>query len=137
MRHSISEINIEFATATCSICGINTPLKPNYRGGFRCRNKFNEQRNLGRATGTHTRKQYQIEKKYDGVVRSEIVAKLLPAQNGRCAICKEFFTGTPNVDHDHQTGVVRGLLCHGCNVGIGFLKDDIRLLKSAIVYLSV
>lgn len=39
-------------------------------------------------------------------------------------------------DHDHKTGLHRGWLCHYCNVGIGFLKDDISILKSAIMYLT-
>jgi hypothetical protein len=63
---------------------------------------------------------------------------LLASQNGACAICH----GSPpvgkslNVDHDHDTGIVRGLLCTPCNTGLGFFKDRIRLLAAAIVYLQ-
>jgi len=39
-------------------------------------------------------------------------------------------------DHDHETGVVRGRLCHSCNVGIGMLGDTIEGLESAIRYLQ-
>jgi hypothetical protein len=38
-------------------------------------------------------------------------------------------------DNCHSTGVVRGLLCHSCNLGIGHLKDDVRLVESALRYL--
>lgn len=40
------------------------------------------------------------------------------------------------VDHCHDTGKVRGLLCFNCNVGIGSLQDDIEMLRKAIKYLE-
>ena len=40
------------------------------------------------------------------------------------------------IDHCHQTGQIRGLLCNKCNRGIGFLQDDIALLQNAIQYLK-
>lgn len=62
--------------------------------------------------------------------------RLFNAQNGVCAICKEQDTQKLAIDHDHKTGDVRGLLCRACNTGIGLLKDDAQLLKSAIDYLQ-
>jgi hypothetical protein len=64
---------------------------------------------------------------------------MLEAQNGQCAICGTTSTGNRkafHVDHDHETGEVRGLLCGNCNSGIGNLRDDIGLLKRAIQYLE-
>ena len=63
--------------------------------------------------------------------------ELLEKQNGVCAICggksgKRSFS----VDHDHTNGKVRGLLCRGCNVGIGNLNDDPELLEKAIQYIK-
>ena len=59
-------------------------------------------------------------------------------QNGVCAIC-----GQPNnngkrldVDHNHDSGKVRGLLCNSCNRGIGYLKDDAEVLLKAAEYLN-
>lgn len=60
-------------------------------------------------------------------------------QGGKCAICKTTKTGrTKNfaVDHNHETGAVRSLLCTTCNTGIGHLKDDPALLRAAADYLE-
>lgn len=70
--------------------------------------------------------------------------KLLAKQKGGCAICKSKIPGSRKgktfkrfvVDHDHQTGTVRGLLCSKCNTSIGMLNDDINLLQAACRYLK-
>jgi predicted nucleic acid-binding Zn ribbon protein len=66
--------------------------------------------------------------------------RLLVAQEGRCAICGATEPGGRggrfHVDHDHATGRVRGLLCHGCNVGIGMLHDDPAVMRAAISYVE-
>lgn len=60
-------------------------------------------------------------------------------QNFSCAICGKHELQNKNkklfVDHDHDTGKVRELLCHGCNTGIGLLQDDVELLQKALDYL--
>jgi len=68
--------------------------------------------------------------------------ELKVAQKGKCAICRSGPGGMSNskfrlnVDHDHKTGQIRGLLCGSCNVGIGHLKDNIKFLYAAIKYLK-
>jgi hypothetical protein len=60
-------------------------------------------------------------------------------QNGCCAICNKHqseLSKTLSVDHCHITGEVRGLLCNGCNRGMGMLGDNIQILKNAVKYLS-
>ncbi len=59
---------------------------------------------------------------------------LLTSQNGTCAICGTAETQL-KVDHNHQTGKVRGLLCHLCNAMIGCAREDIDILASAAAYL--
>lgn len=54
-------------------------------------------------------------------------------QGGRCAVCGE--EKKLHVDHCHDTGKVRGMLCFACNTGIGKLKDDPDLLLAAHRYL--
>jgi hypothetical protein len=60
-------------------------------------------------------------------------------QNNVCAICGKEETEKNNklsIDHDHETGMVRNLLCHKCNRGLGSFNDDIEILKNAVAYLS-
>lgn len=64
--------------------------------------------------------------------------EMYKSQEGLCAIC-----GNPPkmgqrlyVDHNHNTGEVRALLCQLCNSGLGSFKENIKLLSSAITYLE-
>jgi hypothetical protein len=72
-------------------------------------------------------------------------AYMLAKQRGVCAICKKEETiiskktNKPRdlvIDHCHTTGKVRGLLCGGCNSGIGMLRDSDEALWNAIIYLK-
>ena len=67
------------------------------------------------------------------------VEDLLQNQNGCCSICKlPVGFGGPTgatVDHDHATGIVRGILCQQCNIALGAVKDSVDILESAIKYL--
>ena len=63
--------------------------------------------------------------------------QILEEQNNGCAICLRPFLKTPHIDHNHETGMFRGLLCRPCNTGIGFLGDDPEILKRAVAYLQV
>lgn len=63
---------------------------------------------------------------------------MLDAQHGRCMVCDDVLDGgkATHVDHCHDTGVVRALLCGHCNKGIGSLRDDPSLLRTAAAYLD-
>lgn len=64
---------------------------------------------------------------------------MLAEQGGGCAICGVEFGDKGGrrlaVDHCHDTGAVRGLLCSNCNQGLGKFGDDIARLERAIMYL--
>lgn len=60
---------------------------------------------------------------------------MFKVQGGRCAICLDPARSRLYVDHCHDSGDVRGLLCHSCNTGLGAFKDDIHILSNAGVYL--
>ena len=67
---------------------------------------------------------------------------LFQEQEGLCAICEMPGQRTANrdfalvVDHDHETGLVRGLLCYPCNMGLGGLGDSAADLQRALRYLE-
>jgi hypothetical protein len=72
-------------------------------------------------------------------VTSELYTEFLNLHDDKCAICKK--TTKENhkslaIDHDHKTMKIRGLLCNRCNLGIGYLEDNVAFLKSAIEYIN-
>ena len=83
-----------------------------------------------------------------GITRSDFL-KLFELQKERCAICGKKLklqrarrtdsrreAANPYIDHNHKTGKIRGLLCHGCNTGLGMFGESIESLRSAIAYLA-
>jgi hypothetical protein len=93
-----------------------------------------------KAWAAHIRRTYGLT--------AEEYAVMHDRQGGVCAICglPERFRGGRvkggskvmrlAIDHDHNTGKVRGLLCKACNIGIGTLNHDIEILKNAMAYLQ-
>jgi hypothetical protein len=96
-----------------------------------CTRKFQQ------TTRTHRSVQNDSLKKRYGITADEF-DRLLKTQNMGCAICKTTNPGRKNfgVDHNHETGEVRGLLCTKCNTGLGALGDSVKTLESAIEYLK-
>lgn len=83
-----------------------------------------------------TRKKNALKRKYG--ITLEQYEIMLVDQGGVCAICGGPHVGTGDayhVDHDHQTGGVRGLLCGTCNTGLGQFKDSSAVMEKAISYL--
>ena len=78
-------------------------------------------------------------KKY-GITEIEL-SQMFADQGGKCSICEAPLgdsyqsSGTYVVDHDHQIGTVRSLLCDACNVGIGKFRDNIDFVQAARQYL--
>lgn len=89
-----------------------------------------------RAADREKQRVYRLKKNFG--IDGDDYASLLTNQGGRCAIC----TGRPRskrlaVDHDHQTGEVRGLLCKRCNHDLlGSAKDTVEILLRAVAYLE-
>lgn len=68
----------------------------------------------------------------------KIYNEMVISQNGVCLICKgpPGGRGSLHVDHCHESGKVRGLLCHYCNISLGSLKENKDTLKNMISYLE-
>jgi hypothetical protein len=81
----------------------------------------------------HDRYWYQVKYRY-GVTKKQVL-KALEKQNGKCGICGRVDRGM-HIDHDHATDEFRGLLCHHCNRGLGYLGDSIEGLERALTYLK-
>jgi uncharacterized protein (DUF924 family) len=62
-------------------------------------------------------------------------AQRLAAQNGVCAVCEgNRSTKALGVDHDHKTGLARGLLCSNCNSALGLMDDNATLIRKLAEY---
>lgn len=73
-------------------------------------------------------------------ITPEQYGAMLQQQDNRCAICRsDKWPGKgsrPHVDHCHDTGKVRGLLCGKCNVALGNMDDDPIRLRAAAAYVE-
>jgi len=87
--------------------------------------------------GKRIKKSYELKRYGMSIEEFEL---LLESQNSKCAICeKGFGEGRREgacVDHCHETGNVRGLLCFLCNVSIGGFRDDPETVMKAAAYLE-
>jgi hypothetical protein len=81
---------------------------------------------LGGWSARHRHTRYGVsQEQYDEMVRR---------QRNCCGICGRKMT-KPNIDHDHATGHVRGLLCWPCNTGIGKFAESVDRLHKAVGWL--
>lgn len=78
---------------------------------------------------------YQLQRNY-GITHDEYMA-MGEAQDWRCASCRNDEPGSAkgwHLDHNHASGVVRGLLCHGCNVAFGMLGESVDRISGLLGY---
>lgn len=127
----MSNINVKSRTGTCSICG-PVDIKKRSATSWRCGNKHRETQRPINWKRNAIRGGY-VANDYDAQERIDRLAK----QDGKCAICSTSITlSSSKMDHCHNTGVVRGLLCNHCNIMLGYAKDSISTLEAAIRYLG-
>lgn len=84
-----------------------------------------------------TQRAYKLKKKFG--LTPEAYATIWNSQGQVCACCGSDTAGGRgafHVDHDHVTGLVRGILCNSCNLGIGHLKDTLDGVRQAVAYLE-
>lgn len=118
----------------------------------KARSRYAENPDLGRSKSKRYRERHRDRLKDEWAAARRIARlasyglspegyeQLLTAQGRCCAICKGtdpgHWSGKFQIDHDHATGAVRGLLCSGCNTGLGLFKDNRVNLAAAIEYLN-
>ncbi|RWO22804.1 endonuclease VII domain-containing protein [Mesorhizobium sp.] len=147
------------STKICSSCNSEKPLslfgrQSGYRDGHRnqcnaCRSrkqaaytktdagKASQKRFVSSAERREKRKWRVRHKKY-GMSRDSF-SEMLLAQNGRCALCSTDKPGSRYgfcIDHCHETGRVRGILCHNCNSALGKLGDTPTSISRALAYVQ-
>ena len=132
----------------CKRCQLEKPLDAfSLHSGFKdgrnsvckeCKNKVAKQtyqRDPARILEKQRRRRRRETLRRYGITETEYTV-LFESQDGVCAICgKAQFYRPLAVDHDHKTGVIRGLLCDRCNWVIGLLKDDPTILERGATYL--
>jgi hypothetical protein len=106
---------------------------------------YQKRRRAGRdLDGKRAEKNYQLLYKFN--ITLDEYEELLVKQDHQCAICgcadgsdkhNGLRTKQLSVDHDHTTGIVRGLLCNDCNRAIGQMQDNAELLRRAATYLEL
>lgn len=81
------------------------------------------------------RREHQLRQKY-GLTQAAVEA-MIAGQGGVCAICglEEWGKKGPMVDHDHATGLVRGILCWACNTAVGMVRDRPEIADKVASYL--
>lgn len=139
-------------TKTCTVCHQNKPIDQFWRDNrrlngrmSRCKscktrifNKYRKQRGYDKTRywkNPLKERERHLVKKY-GVTLRDYDA-LFERQSGACAICGKQQVRALDVDHNHVTGIVRGLLCTSCNRMIGHSGDDPTRLLAAAKYLGV
>jgi len=120
----------------CGFCGQPVPLDRKWRGAVSyCSRRCKEKAWIANGHNAKAALRWYFKSRYG--LAPERVEQMATAG---CAIC-----GTtdwpgrhhrPHVDHCHQTGRVRGILCSECNTGLGKFKDSPDLLRRAIEYLT-
>ncbi|MDO8302701.1 MAG: endonuclease VII domain-containing protein, partial [Sedimentisphaerales bacterium] len=86
---------------------------------------------------THPKEERARDLAYNYGMTTEEYDEILTAQNGVCATCGRPPNGKYlSIDHDHDTGKVRGLLCDNCNRSLGLTHESIDILAKMINYLK-
>lgn len=122
----------------CRDCGEVKPLEEFVRNksassgrGSYCKLCQNARGNESRQRLHGGSREYHLRRRYG--IGAKAFGEMLEAQDGKCLICEK--PEPEHVDHDHETGKVRGILCFNCNQGLGNFRDDMRSLIRAVNYL--
>ena len=130
--HRVSGVDDDAGTGVCSLCG---PVKVRYKVGkryYECGTLTRRYRLRQQSKPGYTRKE-ALRRKYGMTL--DAYDELYALAGGACEICRDPLP-ILHVDHNHDSGEVRGLLCPPCNKGLGHFKDNPAILTQAIEYLT-
>jgi Recombination endonuclease VII len=126
----------------CSTCRISQPI---HAFGL-CEDRDARDTMCKPCRGKYVARQHGRKLYRDHKITRDTYEQLLGQQESRCAICRIALADLQaipgrnqhvlHVDHNHQTGQIRGLLCQHCNHGLGCFQDSPTALLSAIQYLA-
>lgn len=119
----------------CVVCDEQMELEESEEGSI-CSGCSSDRMFYDQPFETSTKKTRLWNKRVDKRLARE---ELFIAQKGCCAICgdsEEELKRSLNLDHDHDSMIIRGLLCSPCNRLIGFAKDNTHILRQAALYLE-
>ena len=134
----------EIKMKICTKCKQEKPeseynARKGVKGGYhrQCKKCIGDMEKENRKLHKDTIIESTLMKKYG--ITTDDYNRMFADQNGCCKICgihQSELDRRLNVDHNHVTNRVRGLLCMPCNLGIGNFNDNIALLEGAIDYLK-
>lgn len=123
-----SKDGLQYTCKSCSNARVNR---------IRAKNRDYMKTYIKSEAGKTSQRKHKLKKNY-GISESQY-NEMLELQNYSCACCKASEPGGRgrwHVDHCHVSGLVRGLLCHSCNIGIGHLGDSVDGVEKALIYLK-
>lgn len=128
---------------TCKICGVEKSVNDFYAGRKDCKDCKNAAARKKWKENTEASDRYKKrsrerakERRY-GITQEEFDVMLVN-QNNKCKLCNNTFKSSKDthIDHCHNSSIVRGLLCNGCNMALGQFKDNVDIMENAIKYLQ-
>lgn len=140
-------MNLSSTTRKCRVCEETKPLlegyyrsrpDPTLPSSYSYECKVCARHRVKITSDPDKRKDQHLRRKYN--ISLNDYTLMLEQQNYKCWVCDaehgQTRTQALNVDHDHTTGEVRGLLCNRCNFVLGEVKDNTRTLEKLILYLE-
>lgn len=124
MHHKLSEKDLVKKEAKCSVCGPIRLIKVNQGG--RC-----PQSHARSNTREYLNNDGNVIK-LSGIERQQKIEEY----GNLCMICAVDISDSPQLDHCHDSGEFRGVLCKACNLGLGLFKDNPSTLIKAVFYLQ-